>query len=83
MICENHQEPVSLHQRCYVDERYKLTAYADREWGELYDLTEDPGESNNLWNHPGFRNLKEKLLLQALWMEMGREPMWMPRISGA
>ena len=83
VICENHQEPVSLHQRCYVDERYKLTAYADREWGELYDLTEDPGESNNLWNHPGFRNLKEKLLLQALWMEMGREPMWMPRISGA
>lgn len=82
VLCENHQEPSSLQQRCYVDERYKLTVYADRDWGELYDLAEDPGESHNLWVHSDYRDLKEKLLLHALWQEMNREPMWMPRIAG-
>lgn len=83
VLCENHQEPSAMQQRCYVDERYKLTVYEGREWGELYDLAEDPGEFHNRWNDPDYRCLKEKLLLQALWQEMEREPMWMPRIAGA
>ena len=34
----------------YRDERYKIVVYHGHEQGELYDLQEDPGEFNNLWD---------------------------------
>ncbi|MDO9541188.1 MAG: DUF4976 domain-containing protein, partial [Kiritimatiellia bacterium] len=65
------------------DKRYKLTVYYNRPYGELFDLQNDPSELNNLWNDPAHLNLKSRLLLKFIHAEMGKEPLWMPRITSA
>jgi len=83
IIVENRHEPTTIHVKTYVNERYKITVYYNRDYGELFDLKEDPGEINNLWNSPEHQDLKHELILKLLFAEMGKEPLWMPRISGA
>lgn len=82
-ICEHHHEPTTVHLKSYVNERYKITVYYNQTYGELFDLQEDPGEVHNLWDEPEARALKQELLLKYIWAELGKEIMWMPRISGA
>lgn len=83
ILCEHHQEPTTVHQKTYVDERYKLTLYYKRQYGELFDLVEDPGEIRNLWDDPTAIELKSRLLLQYAWAELEKEPMPVPRIGYA
>ena len=71
------------HVKTYVNERYKITVYYNRDYGELFDLQEDPQEVNNLWNSPGHAELKAELIMKLLFAEMGKEQLWMPRIAGA
>ncbi len=51
---------------CVIDERYKYATWGTEYIGELYDLQEDPGERRNLWNEPGYadvrREMSEKLM---------------------
>jgi uncharacterized sulfatase len=82
-ICEFRYEPTTIHQKTYVEERYKITVYYQQTYGELFDLQEDPGEIHNLWNAPDYAKLKTELLLKYIWAELGKEPMPMPRISNA
>ncbi|MFC4597510.1 sulfatase [Cohnella hongkongensis] len=82
-ICEFRHEPTTIHQKTYVDERYKITVYYNQTYGELFDLEEDPGEHRNLWDDPEYGELKGKLLLKYIWAELGKEPMPMPRIHHA
>jgi uncharacterized sulfatase len=83
VLVENHHDPTSVHLRTYVDERYKLTVYYRKAYGELFDLQADPDELNNRWDDPQSAGLKSDLLLKLAHAEMGREPMWMPRIAHA
>lgn len=83
IVVEHHHEPTTIHVKTYVDERYKLTVYYGRDYGELFDLREDPGEVDNLWSKPDFASLKAQLVMKLLFAEMGKEPMWMPRIASA
>ncbi len=46
----------------YRDKRYKLVVYHGHEEGELYDLTEDPCEFDNLWHRAEKQNVKYQLL---------------------
>ena len=82
-IVEFHHEPTSLNLRTYIDERHKLTVYQGREEGELFDLSADPGECNNLWTDPERAELRSQLLLRYAWAELEKEPMWMPRVARA
>lgn len=82
-ICEFHHEPTTIHQKTYIDERYKITVYYNRTYGEIFDLQEDPGEIRNLWDDPGHQALKAELLLKYAWAELGKESMPMPRVWGA
>ncbi|NQT60331.1 MAG: sulfatase-like hydrolase/transferase [Bacteroidetes bacterium] len=83
VICENQHEPTTVNLRTYIDNRYKLTIYFNRDYGELYDLADDPDEVVNLWGHPESAEVKSRLLLQAIWGEMGKAILPMPRIAGA
>ncbi|MCD6361354.1 MAG: sulfatase-like hydrolase/transferase, partial [Armatimonadetes bacterium] len=83
VVVENRHEPDTIHVKTYVDARYKLTVYYNRPYGELFDLQEDPGEVNNLWDDPAAQDLKHELVMKLLFAEMGKEPLPMPRIWGA
>jgi arylsulfatase A-like enzyme len=79
-ICEFHHEATTIHQKTYINERYKITIYYNQTYGEIFDLHEDPGEICNLWDNPIHASLKSELLLRYAWAELGKEPMPMPRI---
>ena len=83
ILCEFRHEPTTIHQKTYVDERYKITIYYRQTYGEIFDLQEDPKELNNLWDHPNYQELKKELLLKYAWAELHKEQMPMPRISHA
>ncbi|MEM7545886.1 MAG: sulfatase-like hydrolase/transferase [Pseudomonadota bacterium] len=36
--------------RALVTPEWRYTIYRDQDWGELYDLINDPGETHNLWD---------------------------------
>ena len=80
---ETRFEPTLVHLRTFVDERYKLTVYRDREYGEMYDLKEDPGETRNLWDNPAKLELKLELFRRFMNAELRREPTRMWRIANA
>lgn len=83
VLCEFRHEPTTIHQKTYVNERYKITVYYNQTYGELFDLEDDPQELHNLWDEPGYVQLKSELLLKYAWAELGKEPMPMPRIANA
>ncbi len=83
VIVENQHQPTTMNMRTYINDRYKLTVHYNREYGELYDLKEDPGEYVNLWDLPEFQSLKQSLLLKFIYGEMAKAPLPMPRIHGA
>ncbi|WP_309120645.1 sulfatase-like hydrolase/transferase [Paenibacillus sp.] len=83
ILCEFRHEPTTIHQKTYVDRRYKLTVYYNQTYGELFDLEEDPEERNNRWDDPAFAAIKSGLLLKFVWAELGKEPLAMPRIHHA
>ncbi len=83
IIVENRHQPTTFHLKTYVDERYKLTVYYGRPYGELFDLEADPHEVNNLWDEPAAADLKAALVMKLLQAELGKEPLWMPRIIHA
>jgi len=83
VIVENHHQPTTLQRKTYVDSRHKLTVYYNQQYGELFDLEADPGEVHNLWDDPGSTALKQELMLKYIHAELGKEPMWMPRLSTA
>ncbi len=79
-ICEFRHEATTIHQKTYVDQRYKITVYYHQTYGEIFDLENDPRELNNLWDDPAYLPLKTELLLKYVWAELGKETMPMPRI---
>lgn len=83
VITEFRHEPTTIHQKTYVDKRYKITFYYNQTYGELFDLQKDPGEFNNLWDKKEYQSLKQELMLKYIWAELGKEPLAMPRISHA
>ena len=83
VVVENRHEPTTIHVKTYVDARYKVTVYYNQPYGELFDLETDPGEVRNLWNDPSYSALKGEMVQKLLFAEMGKEPLRMPRISGA
>jgi arylsulfatase A-like enzyme len=82
-ICENHHQPTKLNARTLITARYKITVYCGKDYGELFDLENDPGERINLWNDPNADNLKNELIMKFLQAELRRESMFMPRIAVA
>lgn len=51
-----------LRLKTVVTQRWKLTWYADREFGELYDLEADPREKVNLWHDRRYADERVRLM---------------------
>lgn len=70
-----------LRLRTLATRRHKLTRYLDHpQWGELYDLEEDPGELVNRWDDPAHAPLRRELLA-TLDEEMNHETRELPRVG--
>ncbi len=65
VIVENRHQPTTLHLKTYIDDRYKLTLYFNRDYGEIFDLREDPGEVKNLYADEDLRARLTEALLRA------------------
>lgn len=83
IIVENHHQPTTVHMKTYVEDRYKITVYFGREYGELFDLHNDPKEVHNLWDSPEAKDLKAEMMTKFLHAELGKEVITMPRVAGA
>ncbi|MCY4465618.1 MAG: sulfatase-like hydrolase/transferase [Chloroflexi bacterium] len=70
VIIENRHQPTTLHLKTCIDERYKITRYFGRDYGEIFDLRDDPGELRNLWADEVLRAQLTEAMLRA---EMQKE----------
>ena len=60
-ITENDDDLAGEKMRTLTRSDWKLTYYTGREYGELYDRTNDPEERNNLWFLPEHREIRNEL----------------------
>ena len=83
-IVENHHNASdAVHLKTLVTERYKLTVYRGRSWGELFDLEQDPGEIRNRYHDPDYAAVRAQLMTQLIQADLQREPAAQPRVAGA
>ena len=66
VLIENDDDIRNLYVRTIVTKRYKLTVYQGKEYGDLFDLEQDPEERRNCWSAPEYQAVREKLLFQLL-----------------
>jgi arylsulfatase A-like enzyme len=83
VMVENRHNPTTVHLRTFITDRYKITVYRGADYGELFDLEEDPAEIHNRWDDPNYHTIKAALLLKFVQAEIQKEPTRMPRIAGA
>jgi arylsulfatase A-like enzyme len=84
-LVEYADDPQKLRLKTIVTERYKLTFhYADygKNVGELYDLKQDPHETQNLWHEPSVQDIKFELIT-VLLRELESNETRNPRIAYA
>ena len=65
VIIENRHQPTTIHMKTYIDERYKNTLYYERDYGEIFDLRDDPGEVRNLYADADLRARLTEAMLRA------------------
>jgi arylsulfatase A-like enzyme len=61
-------EPARVHT--LIDGRYRLSVFHGTGWGELYDLQNDPGEFDNLWDDPKHAAVRARMTERLLLTEI-------------
>lgn len=72
VMLEFHPAESSYCQHTFVEDRYKLVLYGNRDYGELYDLHDDPHQLHNLYNEPNYRELLDAIIKRYISAEMDR-----------
>ena len=83
---KNRHQPTTLHLKTYLDDRHKITIYFNRDYGEVFDLQDDPGETRNLWADADLRaELTEAFLRAEMQKEepLSAESLSLPNKSAA
>jgi arylsulfatase A-like enzyme len=65
-LVEQDDDRLGMRLRTMVTDRYRLSWYAGRPYGELFDLKEDPQELRNLWDDPGSSSIRSELVAHLL-----------------
>jgi len=63
-IIENRAVEKGFYQKMIVTKDYKLVYYYGQSYGELYMLSSDPDQYNNLWDNSKFQDMKRQLLFK-------------------
>lgn len=58
-------------QETFIEEQYKFVHYDTRDYGELYDLIDDPQQTRNRFNDPDYRDIRASL--QAKYLKPKKE----------
>ncbi|WP_028672457.1 sulfatase family protein [Saccharospirillum impatiens] len=45
-----------------ITDNWRLSVFHNAQWGELYDLKNDPGEFHNLWDNPSYSSIRSDLM---------------------
>ena len=64
--------------RALVTPDWRYTMFLDQDWGELYDLVNDPSETHNLWTEPEYSSVRAELaerLTHHLTAQMDESPL--------
>ena len=48
------------------DRQFKLVHFVESDEGQLFDLSADPDEINDLWSDPGYQDVKRRLIDEIL-----------------
>lgn len=76
MIVEDDQQRQYLgfdnlpRLRTIITDDWRMTISRGNEWGELYNLADDPHEMQNLWDDPGGAAAKARLMEQLAYKQM-------------
>jgi arylsulfatase A-like enzyme len=71
----DHQAPhsgtdVPARVHTLIDERHRISVFHGTGWGELYDLKDDPGEFENLWDDPAHAGTRARMVERLLAAEI-------------
>ncbi len=61
VIAENDEDYLGMRQRTLITADWHITCYIGEEYGELFDLNNDPGQLFNCWDDPAFKEKKRDL----------------------
>jgi uncharacterized sulfatase len=70
-------------QESFVHGDYKLVVYRDAEYGELYNMREDPDQMRNLWSLPEYAETRARLIHRVARAHMETHGKYPPRIHHA
>ena len=76
-VIETDEDYLGIWPRTLMTDRYKFTVYPDQEYGELFDLHEDPGELHNRWDDAAYAEVKRRLyeeFVERLVLQEGAVP---------
>jgi arylsulfatase A-like enzyme len=61
LVIENDEDYLGLRLRTLITPDYQITVYGGQEYGELFDLREDPQQLRNRWASPAHRARRDEL----------------------
>ena len=71
----DHLREIKAHYNGLITDEWKLVHYGSARYGELYHEKEDPHDTVNLWDDPGYARkraeLTDRLLSEMIDSEMG------------
>jgi arylsulfatase A-like enzyme len=76
IVIEDDQQRAALgfaapsRMRTLVTPRWRMTIAHEDPWGELYDLANDPHEMDNLFEDPGHRDVRGRLMEELAYRQM-------------
>ena len=70
-----------LNVKTLRSKEFRMTYYAGKDYGELYDLIKDPNELYNLWDGNNYKNIRDELTGILLDTLIETEDIKNPRLS--
>ena len=82
-VLVEYEPTVNLCQQSFIMGDYKMVVYRDADYGELYNMQEDPNQMRNLWSLPEYQETRARLIHRLARAHMESQGKFPPRIHHA